>query len=167
MRWTSQISTSERLRDALEEVADAVCEELGNEQPQLVLIFVSGHHRADYADLPDMVRARFPDAVLLGCSGGGIIGAAREVEGSPALSLCAAVLPDVAIVAMLRISSLHGCSRIWCSIVVVIFIRNDVDWWNCCEDWRNAFHILTKAHIEVPFVLYVEWLYSVGHGMIW
>jgi len=117
MRWTSQISTSERLHDALEEVADAVCDELGGEQPQLVLVFVSGHHRADYAELPDMVRARFPDAVLLGCSGGGIIGAAREVEGSPALSLSAAVLPDVAMVPFhldqQTIEELGGDSEAW------------------------------------------------------
>jgi len=37
----------------------------------------------------------FPDAVLIGCTGGGIIGSYTELEDSPALSITAAILPDV------------------------------------------------------------------------
>lgn len=68
---------------------------LGHEPPDLVLAFVSPHHRRDWARVPALVREAFPNALLLGCSAGGVIGDGHEIEDGAAISLTAARLPGV------------------------------------------------------------------------
>ena len=78
------------------EAARALRGEL-SEDPDLVVVFASPHHASGFGVLPDLVGAAFPGALVLGCSGAGIIGDGREIEQKTALSLTAAHLPGVAL----------------------------------------------------------------------
>ena len=95
MKWASAISTQPEATTAIAETAAAVKEELGDQAADLVILFASPHYRDSMVLLPSLVREKFPRARLIGCTGGGIIGAGREVEHRPAISLTAASLPGV------------------------------------------------------------------------
>lgn len=97
MRFTSTLQDHAELDVALDRALAAVRDGLDGGSPNLVVMFVSPHHAPGWEALPRRVRAAFPGVALVGCSGGGVIGDGREVEDTPALSLTAAVLPDVAI----------------------------------------------------------------------
>ncbi len=98
MKWAASLSTRSRYEEAFAEAASAIAAQLGGTKPDLVLVFLSAHFDEDYDRVPLDVKSHFKGAVLLGCSGGGIIGKGQEVEDRPALSITAAVLPDVAVV---------------------------------------------------------------------
>ncbi|MCH7606210.1 MAG: FIST C-terminal domain-containing protein [Chloroflexi bacterium] len=98
MKWASSISEQTALEGAIEECIAGVRGYLGGEAPHLAVTFVSPHHQADYEQVVSLVRKEFPTANVFGCSGGGIIGNGQEVEQRPAVSITAAVLPDVEIV---------------------------------------------------------------------
>ncbi|MCS6915898.1 MAG: FIST C-terminal domain-containing protein [Myxococcales bacterium] len=100
MRWATAISERPTLDAAVEDAVVALRAELGAEEPDLVLCFVSSHYRAGFATLPQLVRRLLPEALLLGCSAGGVVGGGREVEQRRALSLTAAVLPGVSVRAL-------------------------------------------------------------------
>lgn len=96
MKWSSVLVESEELGPAVEEAVGALCAELGG-RPDLVVAFASPALCLARPELAGLLAARLPGAVIVGGSGGGIIGAGREVEVSPALSLTGAVLPGVRI----------------------------------------------------------------------
>lgn len=91
------MSEIERTSDAVAQAAAEVLRELRGDPADLVVAFASPHHRAGYARIPELIAAELPRALLVGCSGGGIIGAGHEVEEEPALSLTAASLPGVSL----------------------------------------------------------------------
>ena len=93
MKWSSAVSGDPSLEGAVDECAASVLEGLEGRRPDLAFVFPSAAHAADYGDVPDLVRSRLGDSPLLGCSGGGVIGAGREVEGGPGFALAAAALP--------------------------------------------------------------------------
>lgn len=95
MRWASFVSEEPDLEIAVVQASREVLADLGGKQPDLVLVFVSAHHADDYPEVPSELRRFFPEARIVGCSGGGVVGGGREVEHSPALSITAARLPDV------------------------------------------------------------------------
>ena len=97
MRWASALSTAPSLPAALDEVGATVRSGLAGVQPDLAVVFVSPHHAAAYDDVPELVTAQLGAATLVGCSAGGVIGGGREVEDAPAVSVTAAVLPNVSI----------------------------------------------------------------------
>jgi len=97
MRWASTLSRRPDAADAFAESAEAVRPQLGSEEPDLLLAFASPDHAAALERIAALARRRFPAAVLVGCTGGGVIGGAREAEEGPALSLTAAVLPGVGV----------------------------------------------------------------------
>ena len=98
MKWVSALSEHRFLKYAAAECAGQISDALGDERPDLVVAFVSAHHAARYDELPGLVRELLGECFLIGCSGGGVIGAGREVEDRPGLSLTAAVLTDVSII---------------------------------------------------------------------
>lgn len=98
MEWVASLSTRAGYSEAFAEAASSIHRQLDGQKPDLVVVFLSAHFDGDYERVPLDVMSHFKGAVLLGCSGGGIIGAGEEVEDRPALSITAAVLPDVAIV---------------------------------------------------------------------
>jgi small ligand-binding sensory domain FIST len=95
MRWASALSQKARLEDAVVETATSIREALGEVSSDLVAAFVSAHHRPAYVRLGELIRRELPGSFILGCTAFGVIGAGREIEGEPALSLTAASLPGV------------------------------------------------------------------------
>jgi small ligand-binding sensory domain FIST len=95
MRWASAIDTDPVLTSAVERAAETVFLGLGRQEPDLVIAFVSAHHSARFDALPELLHREFEGTYVFGCCAGGVIGAGREVEDRPALSLTAAVLPGV------------------------------------------------------------------------
>ncbi|MGQ0645896.1 MAG: FIST signal transduction protein [Elusimicrobiota bacterium] len=93
MRWASAISTHAALERAAQECAASLKEQLQGEPPDMVCAFVSAGFADRYDEAGDLIRRALPAPLFFGCSGGGVIGAGREVERRPALSLAAARLP--------------------------------------------------------------------------
>jgi small ligand-binding sensory domain FIST len=98
VRWASALSQDPGTPQAVAEALAALGGQLGGERADLVVAFVSPHHRAAAASVPGLIAAELPGALLVGCTGGGVIGAGHEVEERAALSLTAAVLPGVEMV---------------------------------------------------------------------
>ncbi len=97
MKWSSAVSDNISLGDAIAECASRIRQELGEQTPDLAVAFVSAHHFQGFDAVPGLVREHLGGCLLLGCSGGGIIGAGKEVEHRPGFALSAALLPDVEI----------------------------------------------------------------------
>ncbi len=97
MKWSSSISTETTINKAVAEATDAIRGQMGDLPIHLTVVFVSPHFKAQYDIIPNLIRERLSPGILLGCSGGGIIGGGREVEQKPAFSLTCAHLPDVEI----------------------------------------------------------------------
>lgn len=94
MLWADAVSTRPDLGEAADEASRAVLRALGR-KPDLVCAFVSPHHARRFARAPALLSDALEPRLLAGCSGGGVIGAGRELEDQPCLGLVAAVLPDV------------------------------------------------------------------------
>jgi small ligand-binding sensory domain FIST len=95
LRFASAIS---ELIDPDAAVADCVEQlqrQLAGRPPHVLFLFVSPHHRDAFSFIQESLLADLKPAHLLGCSGGGVIGAARELEETPALAVTAASLPGV------------------------------------------------------------------------
>jgi small ligand-binding sensory domain FIST len=99
MKWCSTVSEKPRLEAAVSEAVTDVRRALQGVVPDLLVAFVSSHHASQYGDLPAMLCDEFPGAVLVGCSARSVIGGGREIEDQPGLSLTAACLPGVDVVA--------------------------------------------------------------------
>ncbi len=95
MKWASHLSTQETIEACVEEAAAGVTEQLAGREADLTLAFVSPHFRTQYRAIPQLLKDRMPTGLLLGCSGGGVIGGGKEIEQKPAFSLTAAHLPGV------------------------------------------------------------------------
>ena len=101
MKWASAISEQTAVESAIEECAASLLGQLGGETPDFAVVFASSHYQQNYDAIPELVRHELgSDAgapLVLGCSGGGIIGNGQEVEQRPALSITAASLPAVTV----------------------------------------------------------------------
>ncbi len=97
MKWSSSISTETTIDKAVEEVTEAINREMGDLPIHLSVLFVSPHFKSQYDLIPNLIRERLSPGILLGCSGGGIIGGGNEIEQKHAFSLTCAHLPDVEI----------------------------------------------------------------------
>ena len=95
MKWSSALSENLSLSEGISECASKIRGELGEEAPDLVVVFVSAHHAAEYESVPGLIREHLGESTLVGCSSGGVIGEGREVEHRPGLALTAARLPGV------------------------------------------------------------------------
>ena len=95
MKWASSVSSKETIEECIEEAVAAVTQQLAGQEANLTIIFVSPHFRTQYRAIPKLLRDRMKVGLLLGCSGGGIIGGGKEIEHKPAFSLTAAHLPGV------------------------------------------------------------------------
>jgi small ligand-binding sensory domain FIST len=96
MQWVSTVQTADAFEDAVADAIAALTARL-DAAPDLVMAFISPHHSTKWQALPRVLQAHWPQAHIIGCSGGGIIGDGLEVEGSPALAITAATLPDVTV----------------------------------------------------------------------
>jgi small ligand-binding sensory domain FIST len=100
MRWGSTLSRRPDAAAAFSEAAGALDDRLGGPGPDLLLVFTSPHHVQDLDDLGRRAARRYPGAVIVGCTGRGVIGDGHEAEQGPALSLTGALLPGVACTAV-------------------------------------------------------------------
>ena len=95
MKWASAVSDHEILETALDECVSALRREMGEAVPDLAVTFISGHFESQYDDVPAIVKSKLGDALVFGCSAGGVIGGGQEVEHRPGFSITVAQLPDV------------------------------------------------------------------------
>jgi small ligand-binding sensory domain FIST len=95
MRWASAVSRQPLAADAFGDAANTLEHQLEGNAPDLLLAFTSPHHASECEDVVEAALERFSRALLVGCTAGGVIGNAHEIEEGPALSLTAAVLPGV------------------------------------------------------------------------
>jgi small ligand-binding sensory domain FIST len=95
MRWVSALSEAKTLPQALEETTTAIRQALDGQRPDFCAVFVSSEFRGAYESISPAVQSTLSPRTLLGCSGGGVVGDGREVEHQPALSITAALLPEV------------------------------------------------------------------------
>lgn len=99
MHWSSASSDRADSGQALGEVVaelEARLHEAGvAEAPDLLLLFATAHHNEAADAIRGSLARIWPQAVLVGCTGGGVIGGSRELEQRPGLCLTAATLPDV------------------------------------------------------------------------
>lgn len=95
MKWISAVAPNSTTEAAI----DAVCRQIRlgmtGERVDLLLVFASTHHRPQAKQIAAELSRAFADATLLGCVSAGVIGAGREVEDAPCLSVLAARLPNV------------------------------------------------------------------------
>ncbi|HBR52263.1 MAG TPA: hypothetical protein DEA71_19580 [Nitrospira sp.] len=77
------------------EVAAAIRTSLGGTPIDLACVFFSAHHTEGVGRLAEVLTETLRSKLLLGCSGEGVIAGAEELETTPALTVWAAVLPDV------------------------------------------------------------------------
>ena len=92
MNAASGISQRADWRDALAE-ALAQTGPLRGGEADLLFLFASAAYADDFDELLAEAAAAIRTRVLIGCSGQGVIGLAREIEDEPALSLLALRLP--------------------------------------------------------------------------
>ncbi len=95
MKWAASLSEQTSLEKAVKECASAIKKSLAGAEPDMLCAFISQSFAERYKEAAELIRAELPAKTFIGCSAGGVIGAGREVENRPALSLTAAVLPGV------------------------------------------------------------------------
>lgn len=95
MRFASSITGAKDVEPALRELLAPMDARLTPGAADLALVFISAHFADAVEVIVERVSAMFPHAILMGCTAEGTIGADRELERVPSLSLLAAELPDV------------------------------------------------------------------------
>ena len=95
MKWCSALSQSPDLVAAIREAAASLRGDLAGAEPNLILMFLSEHHREGFREASALVGSEFGSGLVLGCTARSVIGAGLEVEHGPAVSLAAALLPGV------------------------------------------------------------------------
>jgi len=100
MDWASAVSERVDTRAAVREAAETL-KAHRDRPPDLVLVFISPHHAANFEHVSGWIKDELAPRTLAGCSAAGVIGAGRELENREALSLTAAWLPNS------RVSMLH------------------------------------------------------------
>jgi small ligand-binding sensory domain FIST len=93
-RFAAALSEHPVPAHAVGEVAGAVMETLGGDEPDLVVCFASPHFVGAMEDMAAALADILSPKAQIGATAVSIIGGAREVEDGPALSLFAARLPD-------------------------------------------------------------------------
>jgi small ligand-binding sensory domain FIST len=77
---------------------DAIAQAFGpldGARADLVVLFISPQHEDELLAIVEHATERAEDAVVIGCSAGGVIGGHAEVEDAPAVAVWAASLPKV------------------------------------------------------------------------
>ncbi len=94
LQFASAVSQKPQTKDAVREAATSLRRQLLG-KPDLVIVFLSTHHKDAAEDIIDLVFRWVQPKTLIGCSAEGIIGDRAEIENSPAIGLFAACLPGV------------------------------------------------------------------------
>lgn len=101
MKWASALSDATSAKRPLVALVKECChqieEQLEGVPPDLVVAFVSPHFIDEYDLAPQVVLDDLRARNFIGCSASGLIGGGIEMEQKPAVSMVAAVMPDVEI----------------------------------------------------------------------
>lgn len=99
MQWANALSTRPSLEAAIADVVERAVSSL-TAPPDLGLVFISSAFASEYSRLLPLLAEKLSVPVIIGCSGGGVIGTTtkgytQELEAEAALSLTLAHLPGV------------------------------------------------------------------------
>ncbi|WP_100903172.1 FIST signal transduction protein [Nostoc flagelliforme] len=99
MQWANALSTRHSLEAAVTDVVERAVSSL-TAPADLGLVFISSAFTSEYSRLLPLLAEKLSVPVLIGCSGGGVIGTTvngeiQELEAEPAISLTLAHLPGV------------------------------------------------------------------------
>jgi small ligand-binding sensory domain FIST len=99
MQWANALSTRPSLEAAIADVVQRATSSL-TERPDLGIVFISSAFTSEFSRILPLLAERLSVPVLIGCSGGGVVGKSQwgftqELEAEPALSLTLAHLPGV------------------------------------------------------------------------
>ncbi len=97
MRVAAAIGRQRMWQAALTEAVSQMTPPAGGGQADLAFLFASAAYAEEFPHLVAAARRAVGARLLVGCSGQGVIGPGREVEGEPALAILAATLPDAAL----------------------------------------------------------------------
>jgi small ligand-binding sensory domain FIST len=89
------LSKTVETESAARAAAENVLTQLRAAPVDLAYVFFSAHHAARADLLAHVLIGMLRPSLLLGCSGEGVIAGAEELETAPAITVWAAVLPDV------------------------------------------------------------------------
>ena len=78
MKWGSGVSDETDLEAAFRAATASIDTRLAGAAVDLVIPFVSEHHMQSLEKLNDLLLARYPDALIFGCSARSVIGSGRE-----------------------------------------------------------------------------------------
>jgi len=95
MQFAAGISDAVNANAAADEACQQVEAQLEDRPCDLACVFTSATYRATWSEWLGRIHERLRPRVLIGCSGSGIIGAEREFEWVPAMSIVTADLPTV------------------------------------------------------------------------
>jgi small ligand-binding sensory domain FIST len=127
MQWANALSTRPSLEAAVADVVQRAVSSL-TAPADLGLVFISSAFTSEYSRLLPLLAEKLSVRVLIGCSGGGVIGTTmegqtQELEASPALSLTLAHLPGVNIqpfhIVAEELPDLDGPPNAWVDLVGV------------------------------------------------
>jgi small ligand-binding sensory domain FIST len=127
MQWANALSTRPSLEAAVADVVQRAVSSL-TAPADLGLVFISSAFTSEYSRLLPLLAEKLSVRVLIGCSGGGVIGTTmegqtQELEASPALSLTLAHLPGVNIqpfhIVGEELPDLDGPPNAWVDLVGV------------------------------------------------
>ncbi|MFB3052922.1 MAG: FIST N-terminal domain-containing protein, partial [Dehalococcoidia bacterium] len=110
MRTGAAVAQHPDWREALADLIGQIPLLAGEDEVHLALLFASAEYREEFPDLVARARQLTGARLLVGCSGQGVIGAGREIEGEPALALLAFSLPGAELTAVhLTQEELESC----------------------------------------------------------
>ncbi|MGI2903843.1 FIST signal transduction protein [Tolypothrix sp. VBCCA 56010] len=127
MQWANALSTRPSLEAAVADVVQRAVSSL-TAPADLGLVFISSAFTSEYSRLLPLLAEKLSVPVLIGCSGGGVIGTTdkgqtQELEAEPALSLTLAHLPRVNIqpfyIVAEELPDLDGPPNAWLDLVGV------------------------------------------------
>ncbi|GAX42193.1 hypothetical protein NIES4075_31930 [Tolypothrix sp. NIES-4075] len=125
MQWANALSTRPSLEAAVADVVQRAVSSL-TAPADLGLVFISSAFTSEYSRLLPLLAEKLSVPVLIGCSGGGVIGTTdkgqtQELEAEPALSLTLAHLPGVNIqpfhIVAEELPDLDGPPNAWLDLV--------------------------------------------------
>lgn len=97
MRFASALTTKPDWTEAVEDLSRQITEQLGGAKADLAMLFAHPKFVPQIGNLIDSMRKAIGIEHLIGCTGGGIIGTAQELEQKPAISLLVGETPGVKI----------------------------------------------------------------------
>lgn len=95
MQFAVALSKAIETKSAALAVAKDIRAQLGAKSVDLACLFFSAHHAEQAEVLAQVLTETLCPNLLIGCSGEGVIAGAEEVETAPAVTVWAALLPDV------------------------------------------------------------------------